>query len=39
MLRDFTEGAVSGLESCAVAVNTFPRIEAQLAASLVQVMG
>ena len=39
MLRDFTAGAVSGLESCAVAVNTFPRIEAQLAASLVQVMG
>jgi aminoglycoside phosphotransferase (APT) family kinase protein len=39
MLRDFAEGAVSGLESCAVAVNTFPRIEAQLAASLVQVMG
>jgi aminoglycoside phosphotransferase (APT) family kinase protein len=39
MLRDFSEGAVRGLESCAVAVNTFPRIEAQLAASLVKVMG
>ena len=38
MLRDFMDGAVSGLESCAVAVNTFPRIEAQLAASLVEVM-
>lgn len=39
MLRDFIDGVVSDLESCAVAVNTFPRIESQLAASLVRVMG
>ena len=38
MLRDFIDGAVGGLESCAVAVNTFPRIESQLAASLVKVL-
>jgi hypothetical protein len=38
MLRDFIDGAVGGLESCAVAVNTFPRIESQLATSLVRVL-
>jgi aminoglycoside phosphotransferase (APT) family kinase protein len=38
MLRDFIDGTIGGLESCAVAVNTFPRIEAQLAASLVRVL-
>jgi aminoglycoside phosphotransferase (APT) family kinase protein len=38
MLRDFIDGAAGGLESCAVAVNTFPRIESQLAASLVRVL-
>lgn len=38
MLRDFMDGTIGGLESCAVAVNTFPRIEAQLAASLVKVL-
>ena len=38
MLRDFIDGTIGGLESCAVAVNTFPRIEAQLAASLVKVL-
>jgi aminoglycoside phosphotransferase (APT) family kinase protein len=38
MLRDFIDGAAGGLESCAVAVNTFPRIESQLAASLVKVL-
>jgi aminoglycoside phosphotransferase (APT) family kinase protein len=38
MLRDFMDGAVGGLESCAVAVNTFPRVESQLATSLVKVL-
>ena len=38
MLRDFMDGTIGGLESCAVAVNTFPRIEAQLATSLVRVL-
>jgi aminoglycoside phosphotransferase (APT) family kinase protein len=38
MLRDFIDGTIGGLESCAVAVNTFPRIEAQLATSLVRVL-
>ena len=38
MLRDFIDGAVGGLESCAVGVNTFPRIESQLATSLLRVL-
>jgi aminoglycoside phosphotransferase (APT) family kinase protein len=38
MLRDFEDGAVRGLDSCAVAVNTYPRLEAQLAESLARVM-
>jgi aminoglycoside phosphotransferase (APT) family kinase protein len=38
MLRDFIDGTIGGLESCAVAVNTFPRLEAPLATSLVRVL-
>jgi aminoglycoside phosphotransferase (APT) family kinase protein len=38
MLRDFIDGAVTGLDSCAVAVNTYPRLEAQLASSLARVL-
>lgn len=38
MLYDVSRGAASGLEMAAVAVNTYPRFEAQLASSLERVM-
>jgi aminoglycoside phosphotransferase (APT) family kinase protein len=38
MLFDLRQGTAGGLEMAAVAVNTYPRLEAQLAASLDKVM-
>ena len=39
VLYDVQHGTLAGLEMAAIAVNTYPRLEAQLAASLAKVIG
>jgi aminoglycoside phosphotransferase (APT) family kinase protein len=39
VLYDVQHGSLAGLEMAAIAVNTYPRLEAQLAASLANVIG
>ena len=38
VLHDVQSGAVQGLEMAAIAVNPYPKLEAQLAASLTRVV-
>ena len=38
VLYDVQRGVLQGLEMAAIAVNTYPRLEAQLAASLTRVL-